>query len=999
MAMRLALASILLTAAGIDPSSAQAGVVHAIDIPAQELGSAIATLAKQARIQVVYAKDLVEGQVSYALSGSMTPEEALGRLLSETGLRFEFIDEQTVTLLSARESHPPGRSHGRAPSAPSAAAGSRQDPRARGAADGGAGAEDSIARGRAGTLTALQALREDSRTLQEITITATRQAETLNRVPLTVAAITQEMLDMRGVRDVSDLGRIVPALSATGTTPGRTTFSIRGIVASSGAATTGVYLDDTSLTKRSNSGVNQNNGVPLPAVFDLERIEVLKGPQGTLYGGSSQGGTVRIITPTPSLTGLSGFTRLQLDSVRYGELGYEYGGAVSGPIVQDRLGVRVSAVKRRTGGWIDEVDPYTGGLVREDGNSNGEWAARVSALWALSDRALLTAAYYHASSTDEAGPDSPTRPLRPGQTFTIPQACYDLSVPQTGVPPSVSCPAGAAPPDIFVRPAMTVGPFDFLDGRERGISIFNYRRTVPTWSRTDLDVTSATFDFDFGGFGAKSITSYIDDRTDSRSGDRNQAGRVLATLEHPGAKFFPLFPLFPGYLGISYNLNDRHGWSQELRLSSHGAQRPWSWVSGLYYSSATTRIDFSIVSSYDPILRALFGVDTFTFYGMPKRDDSVVGSLDTDIVDEELAAFGEANYWLTERMKLIAGLRVSRVSLDFYQLSHGITSGRTADDPYATAQGTATATPISPKLGAQYQLSDNRMIYATAAKGFRAGGVNVPVNPVVCATGLAQFGLTVDDIPRQYGPDTVWSYELGGKLRLLEGRMQLNLAAFRIDWEDVQSSISAQGCAQGWVQNGAKARSEGVDLQAELRPIAPLTFSLAAAYTDARYLEAVTGPAPLSGALPTVAISKGAGFDVPPFAASVGAQYNMTLGGWDAFVRADYQFASSYTSGNDFGAANYSPYRRIPRWHRVDLRAGMSIDRMNVQLFISNLLDDNDPRNARNGAGEISDGRGACNAAQGGPDCTVYGTFNPFVGLTVPRPRVFGLQVNYRLDR
>ena len=131
--------------------------------------------------------------------------------------------------------------------------------------------------------------------LEEVTVTATRQIETVNRVPISIQAVTQDNLDRQGIKNSADLVRAVPGL-ATVTNPGgaQQTFSIRGIVGGTGAATTSVYLDDTNLTKRANGGVAQNNGVIAPLLYDLERVEVLKGPQGTLYGGSSQGGTVRL---------------------------------------------------------------------------------------------------------------------------------------------------------------------------------------------------------------------------------------------------------------------------------------------------------------------------------------------------------------------------------------------------------------------------------------------------------------------------------------------------------------------------------------------------------------------------------------------------------------------------------------------------------------------------------------------------------------------------------
>src|SRR4030095_11657742 len=133
-------------------------------------------------------------------------------------------------------------------------------------------------------------------TLEEVTVTATRQIETVNTVPLSIQAVTQEHLDRQGIKNTADLVRAVPGLAAVGNPGGaQQTFSIRGIVGGTGAATTSVSLDDTNISKRSNGGVAQNNGTVTPLLYDLERVEVLKGPQGTLYGGSSAGGHGRVI--------------------------------------------------------------------------------------------------------------------------------------------------------------------------------------------------------------------------------------------------------------------------------------------------------------------------------------------------------------------------------------------------------------------------------------------------------------------------------------------------------------------------------------------------------------------------------------------------------------------------------------------------------------------------------------------------------------------------------
>src|SRR6202012_5165972 len=149
--------------------------------------------------------------------------------------------------------------------------------------------------------------------------------------------VTQRTLDQQGIKQTQDLTRVVPGLTmvgpaAAGNGTSSATFSIRGVVAPVGAATTGVYLDDVSLSKRANSGVAQNNGAPLPVMYDLDRVEVLKGPQGTLYGGSSEGGTVRFIPSDPSLTNYSGSARVEGKTVNLGGWGGEVGAAMGGPL-------------------------------------------------------------------------------------------------------------------------------------------------------------------------------------------------------------------------------------------------------------------------------------------------------------------------------------------------------------------------------------------------------------------------------------------------------------------------------------------------------------------------------------------------------------------------------------------------------------------------------------------------------------------------------------------
>src|SRR6185369_1416864 len=254
------------------------------------------------------------------------------------------------------------------------------------------------------------------------------------------------------------------------------------------------------------------------------------------------------------------------------------------------------------------------------------------------------------------------------------------------------------------------------------------------------------------------------------------------------------------------------------------------------------------------------------------NDGGFQSNLRANILDEETAVFAEGNYWiLPDRLRATAGLRYSKVDLDFNQLNYGQFSGRIATSNGSLTSGKSSDKPVTPKVGLQYQITDDKMVYVSASKGFRAGGVSSQVSQTICQTALDNLGITAADIPPAFGPDTVWSYELGGKFRLFQ-RLQLNLAAFRIDWKDVQVTTTLT-CGQGFTANGGRARSEGGEMSLEFVPVDALHFYLNASYVDAHYIDPVTGPVgPNAKVAPTPSFNAGDKFDVPPFTMSTGAQ-------------------------------------------------------------------------------------------------------------------------------
>jgi len=227
--------------------------------------------------------------------------------------------------------------------------------------------------------------------VEEIVVTAQKRSELLTKVPISVTAIDQETLDKEGAKSMADVARLVPGLSLqTSDSEGNTNISIRGIVSDTGAQTTGVYIDETPVQARQE--VVASN--PYPKVFDLDHIEVLKGPQGTLFGAGSEGGTVRFLTPDPSLSTYSGFVHTDVAGTDGGAPSYEGGAAIGGPIVDGILGFRASIWEREDGGYINRVNPVTGGETATDANAENSKVGHFALKYAPNDELILSASLY-----------------------------------------------------------------------------------------------------------------------------------------------------------------------------------------------------------------------------------------------------------------------------------------------------------------------------------------------------------------------------------------------------------------------------------------------------------------------------------------------------------------------------------------------------------------------------------------------------------------------------
>jgi outer membrane receptor protein involved in Fe transport len=771
--------------------------------------------------------------------------------------------------------------------------------------------------------------------LQEITVTATRKEESLSRVAISVTALTQEMLDVRGIKDFQDVAKFTPGVNIDNS--GTNNISIRGISSTGGAGTTGIYLDDTPIQMRA---LAFNPDEALPKSFDLDRIEVLRGPQGTLFGAGSEGGTVRYLTTQPSLTASSIYSRDEVSYTQGGEPSYEAGVAAGTPLIDGTLGIRVSAWYRFDGGWIDHIDPYTLTSTQKNANYDQTKLIRVAAVWAPSDQWTITPAFYY-------------------------QDRYRNDVESYW--------------GLYSNP-----------GSDRYVSANPTERSAPD----TFYIPSLKIQGDLGAVKLISNTSYY---------HRKEQTGYDGTLYNLGfyqtflGGYFPLIDgnglHLPAGLGSYYSPasidNGQENFTQEIRLQSNNPDSPLSWTTGLYFG---LNHQSYLEQIHDPQLNALTNavagapfLSIFTDnngngvnYDPRFPNDSYF--LQTHSTDKQTAWFGEGTYSFTDQWKLTAGLRYSKTEFSFNTLTGGpqlFLSPQSND-------GDKKETSVTPKLSLSYQYDPHDLYYATYAKGFRPGGANNPVPQAACSQDFQAFGITA--APATYNSDTVNSFEVGAKNNF-DNRIKIASSVYYIRWNNIQQTVIPPVCQISFITNLGTAVAKGVDIQADIAVTDAFTVEIATGYTDARY----TKDSVLGNSSPIVssgdAITGQSGQPNAPFTATVGLEYKFTAFSREAFVRVDdeYEGRAKWPSPQQdpttqqYDFANYT----LGSTNFASARAGADFGAWQLAAFVDNLADTHTVTNYEWSIDPGTD-------AQGNPLASRLQRQFTY------RPRTFGLTFTYR---
>jgi len=519
--------------------------------------------------------------------------------------------------------------------------------------------------------------------LQEIVVTAEKRSETVQATPMSVTAYSGAQLLAAGISDMSEVGYETPGVSERNSGPGQTEYEMRGIASAGGQApTVGFYLDDTPLTPPNEALLGRV--VIDPTLYDLNRVEVLRGPQGTLYGSSSMGGTIKLVTNQPDPSGIAVSAQAIASDTKDGGLNYTVNGMLNLPLA-DKLALRIVGTDSYTGGWIDRVvlNPFP--LETNGGFTRGNVLA-----------APVEHDYKDANWSQVQGVRAALQ-WQPTDALTITPSVFVQTITQ-GAPDFVDDPPG-------VKYEAHYQPFDQKEPYADSFELF----TLP-------------IKYDFGPVELTSSSAYYRRQTHLEQ-DTSEVAQDFLTALYGAPKLLGIQNVTYAEAGpvTAFETDYTSQFSEEVRLTSTG-DSAFQWLVGAFYEDYKTNTAIGTTTP-GPIVAELFGVPSYFYL-----------AFDNDL--KQYAGFGEASYRFLDNFKITGGLRYySYKSSENLIEDGGLISGI---GPPITRSLPASASGVNPKLNLSYEPTKDLTLYVQAAKGFRPGGGNAP-SPNTCPPNPDQF--------------------------------------------------------------------------------------------------------------------------------------------------------------------------------------------------------------------------------------------------------------------
>lgn len=737
----------------------------------------------------------------------------------------------------------------------------------------------------------------DSFALEEVIVTASKRDVSLQDSTVAVTALTGESLQKFNVREFNDYIELVPGLTALQRTPetnGPRTVGLRGVQSlngtfSVGQNTVGFYIDDAVVP------------ISNPRLVDLERVEVLRGPQGTLYGSAALAGTVKLITAKPEFDKWSGRVRADANGMADGGNGYSLEGVVNMPVTS-KFAIRLSGYSDATPGYVDmvEVDVATRptGRIVKDANDTDAVGGRLAAAWQVSDTVAISASHMY-SKVEVGNLSTFTKPTIDGLPLT---GCFAFN-------------QGACPDPTQPIAALTGNPTDRSDPKVLG------RFRTP--SQTEFNLTNLTLRWSLGSADLVSSTSYYTDEGRFQTEITDIIGATFGRDITVPTDTAPFFAFQPRPVAFHRDLQNSE-LTHETRLVSTW-DKPLNYTVGVFYTDRDE--DFAT--------NAPLGVGT-SLYGAPNLSaDGSALATDGYRRRKEASAFGELTYDVTERFSATIGGRFFdhdfelRDTFTGNPLFVGDPSGTSMRSDSASQSGTLGSAKLA------YRPADSSLLYAGVAEGFRMGGAvfKLPEQVPSCQQEILDtFGST--SAPRKFEPDDLVNYELGWKQSWGGGRATTNVAAFFIDWNNTQVVIPGSVCnITGFPVNAGAVESKGLELEAQALALDDLRVGLNLAYVESEVKQDLT----TSPNVPAIAIRGDRMPGIPRWSGALNWDYGRDI---SASVQGYFRGVFSYRDETVVAIGDNANV--TDSYTMLNVRIGVSIGdgAWDVSLYMNNALDE-----------------------------------------------------------